>query len=182
MFDERSKQLPEPWSAIFTERLAAQSPLLAVIREQIAVEFGMLIFEAELTEQLRDELLVAVLDRAAAYFASAQAQHDEPWRERVPQAQHERVELLIESVGVRLPSAYDDYLQRHWMTRLPEMEGKTNYVAWLETRLSWHVSALQALLEQSHDGNTLGQALADFQHDWGEQALVPQKGAVDVGA
>lgn len=153
--------LPRQYEAIWVEQLAAQLPLQAVIEEQITVECGALVPELPLTAGLARMLYLAVLERAGAVHGASHAR----WQEEVPEDQHERVTVVIESVGARLLIAYDDYLRRHW-AQFPS-EG----AAWLERALARHLDAVRALLELGLDGQALLLRLDALQREWAAQTV-----------
>ena len=161
MIDDSKTFRAEQWVDEFAERLAAQLSVQAVIEEQIAVEYGSLVFGEALTSELQRALYVTVLERASAQFAETEPEATENWRELV-ETQHEYVEIVIESVSMRFLISYEDYLDRYWAPLLSRVER-------LRGMLSDHVAALRALLEQGHSGQALLGHLEMFERDWAQQ-------------
>ncbi|QVM90820.1 hypothetical protein JYG34_22920 [Pseudomonas entomophila] len=161
MIDDSKIFRAAQWVDEFAERLAAQLSVQAVIEEQIAVEYGSLVFGEALTPELQRALYVTVLERASAQLAGTEPQATERWRELVD-AQHEYVEIVLESVSMRLLISYEDYLDRYWAPLLSRVE-------WLPGLLSEHVSALRVLLEQGHSGQALLDHLGMFERAWAQQ-------------
>ena len=158
------------WGEIVEERLATQVSLQAVIEEQIAVEFQFLVPEVAFTPELLSALYQASVMRASGLFAETEADAEQPWREQVPESQHESVEIVIESVSVRFITAYDDALRRHWLRRPADLVDSTLYVQRLRDVLFDHVMDLQTLLEQGHAGDALHGHIQAYQQAWSDQA------------